>query len=150
VVPHRELAEPKGIFLFGGQEVPTNEIRVAVLIDGGYFLDRYRTLYKAKKGFDPKDPQKVANDLYELVTAHSKGKYLYRVLYYDARPLAMKVQNPISKKELDFSTSIVATFRNEFFEKLKAKRNVALRLGYLLSDGQWLLRPTITRELLSK
>ena len=107
-------------------------------------------LYKAKKGFDPKDPQKVANDLYELVTAHSKGKYLYRVLYYDARPLAMKVQNPISKKELDFSTSIVATFRNEFFEKLKAKRNVALRLGYLLSDGQWLLRPTITRELLSK
>lgn len=129
--------------------MPDNLLRVAILVDGSFFLARYKILYKTKKGFDPKDPEKVANDLYDMVEAHAKGKYLYRVLYYDAKPLVKKVFHPITKKEVDFSTSEVAKFRIAFFNKLKAKRKIALRLGYLLPGKDWILRPTITHELLS-
>ncbi len=127
--------------------MPTNKIKVAVLVDGSFFLARYKTLYKNKRDFDPKDPEKVANDLYEIVNKHTKGKYLYRVLYYDAKPLEKKVIHPITGKQIDFSVSDVCTFRKAFYEKMKIKRKVALRLGFL-SGKSWLLRAPITHELL--
>ena len=125
-----------------------NQIRVAILIDGAFFLMRYKTLYRKNKGFDPRDPVKVANDLYDLVNQHAKDKYLYRVLYYDARPLTKKSHNPISNKAIDFSKSNVAEFKLAFYQELMKKRKIALRLGHLKDKNTWLLRPNITKDLL--
>jgi len=125
-----------------------NQIRVAILIDGAFFLIRYKTLYKKNKGFDPRDPVKVAEDLYGLVNQHTKDKYLYRVLYYDARPLTKKSHNPISNKAIDFSKSDVAVFKLAFYKELMKKRKIALRLGYLKDKNTWLIRPNIVKDLL--
>jgi uncharacterized LabA/DUF88 family protein len=50
----------------------------------------------------------------------------------------------------DFAKSEQAKFRNEFFEELKKKRKVALRLGYLRDSKNWLIRPRLTKELFKK
>jgi hypothetical protein len=55
--------------------------RVAILVDGGFFLKRYRSIYGKKTA------EKVARDLYRLATNHAKGEHLYRVFYYDAHPI---------------------------------------------------------------
>ena len=109
---------------------------------------RYKTLYRKNKGFDPWNPVKVAKDLYDLVNQHTKDKYLYRVLYYDARPLTKKSHNPISNKAIDFSKSNVAVFKLAFYQELMKKRKIALRLGHLKDKNTWLLSPNITKDLL--
>ena len=52
-------------------------IRVAILIDGGYFIKRYNTLYN-KSG--SKSAEVIANDLYTISHTHvGKNNYLYRI-----------------------------------------------------------------------
>ena len=122
-------------------------VSVAILIDGGFFLKRYNQLYKDGKQHSPRD---VANNLHSLCHAHLKEQdYLYRIFYYDSLPLQVKVKNPISGKSIDYAKSETASFRNSFFDELKKKRKVALRLGYLKESRQWMIRPNKTRALLS-
>ncbi len=118
--------------------------RIAILIDGGFFLKRYRAIY-GKKSAD-----KVAKDLYRFATMHARGEHLYRIFYYDARPLEKKFHNPITKKALDYSKSPEAIFRKALFEELKKKRKVALRLGYISEIQNWLIKPHKVKELLKK
>lgn len=76
---------------------------------------------------------------------------LFRIFYYDCPPLSKKVHNPISHQPLNFGESDVATWRRAFFEQLKKKRKVALRLG-TLSDksGAWKIEPRKLRSLLKR
>ncbi len=121
---------------------------VAILIDGSFFLKRYRAVYKNSKNHKP--PQ-VASTLYTMVMKHvGDDNYLYRIFYYDCFPLSKKAHNPINKKSIDFSKSPVSDFRLEFFDELKKRRKVALRLGYLSKMNTWLIRPDKTKELLNK
>lgn len=118
--------------------------RVAILIDGGFFLKRYRTIYGKKTA------EQVAKDLYRLATMHARGEHLYRIFYYDARPLEKKFHNPVTQKALDYSKSPEAIFRKALFEELKKKRKVALRLGYISEIQNWLIKPHKVKELLKK
>lgn len=77
-----------------------------------------------------------------------ENDYLYRIFYYDCLPLQKKAHNPISKESVDFSKSDAAKFRLEFFEQLKKKRKIALRLGYLKSSNNWIISPEKTKEIL--
>lgn len=122
-------------------------VSVAILVDGGFFLKRYNQLYEKGKQHSA---QEVANNLYTLCHNHLKEQdYLHRIYYYDSMPLKVRVKNPISKKSIDYSKSETATFRNDFFDELKKKRKMALRLGYLKESRQWLIRPNKTKALLS-
>ena len=113
-----------------------------------FFLKRYSKLYKNSKKHTPAE---VAKTLYTLAHRHVGGEnYLYRIFYYDSVPFDKKMHNPISGKVIDFSKSEQARFRNEFFEELKKKRKVALRLGYLRESKNWLIRPRLTKELFKK
>ena len=123
-----------------------NKIRVAILVDGEFFLKRYRKLYKVPL----KDPKKIADSFYTYVHNHAEDKYLYRIFYYDCYPLIKKAHNPISKKCIDFSKTPQAIFRKQFFEELKKKRKVALRIGDIKTRLNWILRPDITKDLLKK
>lgn len=119
----------------------------AILIDGAFFLYRYRALHKAEPS---KDPKKVAEFITDMVQRHLKKtneKELYRIFYYDAMPLLKKANYPISNKSIDFSKSEPARFRLQLFEELKRKRKVALRLGETRSDNSWNLRPRYAKEL---
>ena len=67
-------------------------IKTAILVDGAFFLKRYRTLYKK----DNRNPEKVANNLYAICHKHLIDKSnpvqsefqgdLYRIFYYDCHP----------------------------------------------------------------
>ena len=119
--------------------------KVAILVDGGFFLKRYRKLYAGWNHL----PDQVARELVKMCGNHLyKSDFLFRIFYYDCFPLQKKAHNPITKSAVDFSKSALAVFRFHFFEELKKKRKVALRLGYLKSHNHWNISPDKTRALL--
>lgn len=118
--------------------------KTAILVDGGFFIKRYQTLYTKKL-----IASQVAKDLYTMVHAHVKGRYLYRIFYYDCFPFDHKVHKPISNKILDFSKSDIAEFRNSFFKELKKKRKLALRLGELRVGAGWLIKNKKMKDLIN-
>jgi len=129
-------------------------MKTAVLIDGGFFLKRYKYIYNEK----PDDPAVVAKRLHELAFRHLKENHngkdieniLYRIFYYDAFPFQKKIHNPISRRLIDFSKTPVSLFRLALFDELKKKRKVALRLGHLKDSFEWQIRPARARELLNQ
>lgn len=61
--------------------------RTAILVDGGFFLKRYRSIKKIKN----LDPTETANYLWDTYLKYlKKGKQesfdLYRIFYYDCLP----------------------------------------------------------------
>jgi uncharacterized LabA/DUF88 family protein len=122
-------------------------IKIAIFIDGGFFIKRYNHLYNKNKNKTPKD---VADDIYTLAHHHvGRENYLYRIFYYDCPPFDKRVHNPIDKRCVVFGNTQEAKFRNDIFHFLRQKRKVALRLGYLKDSGNWQIRPGKVKELLS-
>lgn len=129
-------------------EIPcvTTPVKVAILIDGGFFLKRYNHLYNTTR---TKTAADVANDIYRLAHSHVGGEnYLYRIYYYDCIPFDKRVHNPVSKRCINFAKSDLAKFKNELIEELKKKRKVALRLG-VLKSGDWQLRANVVKDVIA-
>lgn len=129
-------------------------MKTAVLIDGSFFLKRYKAIYKNE--YDRR-PEIVAKNLFEGVFRALKKlnektitRELYRIYYYDCTPLNKRLQNPITRKGFDFGKSDDAIFRNGFYEELKKKRKLALRLGRVSDNGSWVINPTQTKALLNE
>lgn len=121
-------------------------IKIAVLIDGGFFIKRFNALYNKDRHYTG---AQVADIMYAMAHKHiGKRNILYRIFYYDCMPLDKKAHNPISKKAIDFSKTPEYEFRVELMEALKQKRKVALRVGTLKDNGHWEIRPAATKELL--
>ena len=121
-------------------------IRVAIMIDGGYFMKRYNTLYNRDRS---KTPKTIVKDLYTIAHAHvGDNNYLYRIFYYDCFPFEKKVHNPISKKCIDFSKTPEAVTMKAIFEELKRQRKVALRLGTIKDGRRWILYNRASSSLL--
>lgn len=122
-------------------------VKVAVLIDGGFFVKRFNALYNLTKEMTGAD---VANYLYTMAHKHvGQNNTLYRIFYYDCYPLSKKAHNPISGAPIDFSKSDEYKFRVELMEELKKKRKVALRTGTLKDNNRWQIYPRKVKELLS-
>lgn len=120
---------------------------VAILIDGGFFLKRYTALLDKARIHTP---EQVAKNLYTFAHKHvGNDNYLYRIFYYDCAPIDKKVHNPITKKVIDYKKTDQYKFRVAFFEELKKKRKVALRLGTIKDSGNWLIRPDVGKSLLN-
>lgn len=123
-------------------------IRIAVLIDGGFFVKRFNTLYNKGRKMSGAE---VAEHLYTMAHKHVGPKnILYRIFYYDCEPLSKKVHNPISHKAIDFSKSEEYKFRRELIDTLKRKRKVAIRIGTLKDNNTWAIRPQKLKDLLSR
>ena len=133
--------------------------KVAILIDGGYFLKR---LPSVRRDINASDPQEVSTAIRQLVRNHlnqlndihnTQNFYsiLYRCFYYDALPYSNKGHTPITKRGIDFAKSDMALFRSELFDALRAQRNFALRLGEVNkpSGSSWILKPDSQKRLLS-
>lgn len=124
--------------------------RTAILVDGGFFIKRYRSINKIKQ----LDPERTANDLWEMCLRHltqAKGESydLYRIFYYDCLPYQKKQHNPLSGKSIDFTKTDQYRFQLAFFEELKKKRKIALRLGVLEDRKRWIIKPSKTKDLLT-
>lgn len=134
----------------------------AILVDGDFFLRRYRYLRGNAA------PERVAKDLHWMARQHliqdrgrdnkkhleqdrrRDNRTLYRIFFYDCPPLQHKVHNPITGNAIDYSKTEVAHWRLAFHEELRKLRKVALRLGYLNErSGQWVLGGKKLKQLLS-
>ncbi|MCY4520260.1 MAG: hypothetical protein OXC13_05715 [Caldilineaceae bacterium] len=111
--------------------------KVAVLVDGGFFLKR---LHQVRSNINHDDVRAVKNVLNELVHSHleqinqvecvpNPRSLLYRVFYYDARPFDGKWKHPVSGRVEYFAKSRVAEFRQALFHELRGTPSTAVRLG---------------------
>jgi uncharacterized LabA/DUF88 family protein len=122
----------------------------AILIDGGFFLRRFRTCYPQKS---PDEPQIVAKTAFELALSHLEEKGgirhdLYRVFFYDCPPLLKRAHTPVTRKAIDFSKTPQSIFRHALHDELRKLRKVALRLGHLMDHGEWRLKEGRLKQLL--
>lgn len=80
--------------------------KVAILVDGGYFLKR---LPRVRRDVDARDPLSVVGAIEQLVDGHlaqlnelyhvaNPRSLLYRCLFYDAIPYRNKGELPISRR----------------------------------------------------
>jgi uncharacterized LabA/DUF88 family protein len=120
--------------------------KVAILIDGGFFLKRYNSLYP---GADGHSPEIIAKNIYKAALKHVPADYeLYRIFYYDCSPIGKRVHDPISKRSIDFSKTAIFRQRLDLFEELKKKRKLALRIGLIKDSGNWQIFPSRIKALL--
>ena len=121
----------------------------AVLIDGAYFVKRFRAI----EPHNAHDGKRAAEQAWRYAVMHlaekSRKFELYRIFFYDCPPLQKKMHNPITKHAVDFSKSQEAQFRLALHQRLLSKRKLALRLGHLSSDAPWTLKPRVISDLLA-
>jgi uncharacterized LabA/DUF88 family protein len=100
----------------------------AILIDGGFFLQRYRRL----RG--PSPPDKTARDLHWMCLQHlkrdqGKQRRLYRIFFYDCPPLAKKVHNPVSGLAIDFAKTPTDEISQDDVKYEVRQKGVDMRIG---------------------
>ena len=151
---YSELAETWGhIFAIGGASVT----KVAILIDGGFFIHR---LPRLKDWNILSDPGRADEAIGQLIrghllylnhTIHAASPYalLYRCFFYDAHPYDRRGHLPISRKAIDYAKSDTATFRLSLFDKLRSHPNVALRLGEVQRHREWIIKEQVQKDLLA-
>lgn len=123
-------------------------LKIAVLIDGGFFVKRFNSLYNKDRKMTG---GQVADYLYTMAMKHVGNKdILYRIFYYDCTPLDKKAHNPITKKAINYADTPQYRFRKDLMEELKRKRKVALRIGDLKDNHNWQIRSGRVKELLAR
>jgi len=127
--------------------------RVAILVDGAFFIRRARKCF-------PQDQvdsgEALAKQLYSMCQKHLGWKSgpatnvneLYRIYVYDADPLNKSIRYPISGQDRHLKSTDVFKERTAFFKALISKRKVALRKGQLDENVNWILRPQTLKKLL--
>ncbi len=119
--------------------------KVAILVDGDFFIRCYKSHLKKQFGDKYKDPnpEKLAHDIHTHCLKHinKENEELYRIFFYDCKPLEKKVHYPHAQKALDLSKSSSYKERKELHKHLIPKPCLALRLGYLdANNARWVIR----------
>ena len=123
--------------------------RTAILVDGAFFLARYRKVWDER---DAGDARTVAKTLFGMALEHLKAldrprEALYRIYFYDCPPLLKSFMKPVSGDSIDFSRTGAAAFRRDLHDQLRRQRKMALRLGRLAERGEWQLKRTAYQQL---
>lgn len=118
--------------------------KVAILVDGDFFIRCYKSHLKKQSGDKYKDlnPKNLAHDIHTHCLRHinKENEELYRIFFYDCKPLEKKVYYPHTQKALDLSKSSTYKERKELHEHLISKPCLALRLGYLdENNARWVI-----------
>jgi uncharacterized LabA/DUF88 family protein len=129
--------------------------RIAILIDGGFFLKRLPKLVPANRC---ESPGKIVACIRHMCRNHIKTltgsndsrwhQHVYRIFFYDAVPYDGKAHHPIDNRPIDFGKSDVALERYALFDLLRKQRKLALRLGKVTRDHDWTISPALTKKLL--
>lgn len=121
----------------------------AILVDGAYFLARYRKVWNER---DAGDARTVAKTVFGMALEHLKAldrprESLYRIFFYDCPPLERTLVRPVSGEPVDFGRSGAAAFRRELHDQLRRQRKMALRLGRIGERGEWRLKAQALQQL---
>ena len=122
-------------------------MKTAILVDGGFYRRR------AYAAFGDKTPKERADHLYNYckrhLNSHGESNELYRIFYYDCPPMTAQIYHPLTKKTVNFAKSDTYTWANDFFNELKKKRKVALRMGELSEQhAHYILKNNILNKLM--
>lgn len=130
--------------------------RIAVMIDGGFFLKRLPSVILNEKRRD--SAEKVSGLVHLMCKNHVKyitrcndNAWLdntYRIFFYDALPYDKQAHHPVENKQIDFAKSGEAIFRNNLFDSLRRTRKLALRLGKVIREEDWSPPSRKTRKIL--
>lgn len=121
--------------------------RVAILIDGSFFLKRLKRWPEINRD----DPDSVADAAKRLCQTHVRTligetgeiaqsrwlDHVYRLFFYDAEPFSGNPHHPLRNSQVNFEKSPEARFRRDLFERIRRERKFALRLGTLKNEGYW-------------
>ena len=137
------------------------DIKVAVLVDGSFFIKRL--LFYKRKFFECA-PELTGTQMSEaLMRTVKKHLYsnisqvyyhLHRIYYYDAPPLDIKIHYPLPDalgencKVKDYQKDPQTILRNDFLNNLKKQRKVAVRLGATKHDKKWKLTDHATKAII--
>lgn len=121
-----------------------DKIRIAILVDGGFYRKRATSLWGLK------DPKQRANELEAYCHKHVSNSYLYRIYYYDCPWLSDNIYHPISKKNINYRKTDAYIWSSTFYEELKHRRKFALRMGRLSEAPQFVLREGVLKKLLNQ
>ena len=110
---------------------------VAILVDGGFYLRRAKTLLGEKSAEESADILHTYC-MKHLTHRENGGRVrdsLYRIFYYDCPPMVRNVYHPFLKRDKSLKKEPLYTWMTEFQNALRSKRKVALRLGRLADNG---------------
>ncbi|GAA7994025.1 NYN domain-containing protein [Helicobacter pylori] len=119
--------------------------KVAILVDGDFFIRCYKSHLKKQSvdKYGVLNPEKLAHDIHTHCLRHinKKNEELYRIFFYDCKPLEKRVHYPYTQKALDLSKSSTYKERTALHKHLISKPCLALRLGYLdEKNAKWVIR----------
>lgn len=121
-------------------------MKTAILVDGGFYRRRAQSLWGELSA------EGRAEELFSYCLKHLKDKHehreLYRIFYYDCPPMSKKLYHPLLKKQIDYSRTDLYKWTIEFFNYLKSKRKLALRLGKLAEEqAHFIIPESIIKKL---
>ncbi len=137
----------------------------AILVDGAFFLRRFKHCFP---DHNREDPKSVAHGLGLLAYWHlvqrigasqvteqiarnellAESRQFYRLFFYDCPPLTKRMHTPLRRKSVDFSKTQDAQFRLELHREIGKLRKIALRLGRLNDTSRWRLTENATQQLI--
>lgn len=118
-----------------------DKIRTAILVDGGFYRKRSKSLW------GDKTPKERADELESYCHKHASNSYLYRSFYYDCPWLTDNIFNPISRKTINYKKSEAFIWTDSFYDELKHRRKFALRMGRLSEAPQFVLKEDALKRL---
>ena len=137
------------------------DIKVAVLVDGSFFIKR---LLFFRRKFFGQAPELTGEQMAEVLTSAVKkhlhsdisgiSYHLHRIYYYDAPPLDIKIHYPLpdkageNRKVKDYKKDPQTILRKAFLASLKKKRKVAVRLGTTKHEKKWKLSDHATQAII--
>ncbi|OJZ97304.1 NYN domain-containing protein [Helicobacter pylori] len=120
--------------------------KVAILVDGDFFIRRYKSHLKKRSvdKYEDLNPERLARAIHTHCLKHinkENDEELYRIFFYDCKPLDKKVHYPHTQRALDLSKSSTYKERTALHKHLISKPCLALRLGYLdTNNARWVIR----------
>lgn len=105
--------------------------KTAILVDGGFYRKRAARLWGKKSAIDRADELNKYAFLHLKKRDGESKRELYRIFYYDCPPVQNVVYHPLLKKNIEFGKLETYQWTLDFFDALKEKRKLALRLGRL-------------------
>jgi len=135
--------------------------RIAILIDGGFFLKRLHHLVPENRRDSAEAVADCARFLCKRHVQRLTGERfnkqhsrwldsVYRLFFYDATPFTGSAHHPLENRQIFYEKTPEALFRNELFQQIRRQRKFALRLGKVSKESEWQIKdPKLTKKLLS-
>ncbi|GAA7789520.1 NYN domain-containing protein [Helicobacter pylori] len=120
--------------------------KVAILVDGDFFIRCYKSHLKKRSvdKYEDLNPERLARAIHTHCLKHinkENDEELYRIFFYNCKPLDKKVHYPHIQRALDLSKSSTYKERTALHKHLISKPCLALRLGYLdTNNARWVIR----------